>query len=66
MNSHPLFIQKTIRTDELIPATKITEQTTRIEFRQFFLIARIIVSIVTIGLLGYTMDRVRQSIRQRA
>lgn len=43
-----------------VPFIKIATGKTSIEVRQLWLISRIMASIFTIGLMGYTIDRLRR------
>jgi hypothetical protein len=47
-----------------LPFVKMATLKNPIEFRQFFLISRIMISIFTIGLMGHTMDRVMKFLQK--
>lgn len=65
MNTLQLKVYKFIglTTFCFVPFVKIATGKNAIEFRQLFLISRIIISIV-IGLIGYSYDRVMKLIRK--
>lgn len=48
-----------------LPILKMTTQKNPIEARELFLISRIMISIFTVGLIGYTVDRVMESLQHR-
>ncbi len=47
-----------------VPFVKIATRKNPIEVRQFFLVSRIMISIFTIGLIGYTLDRVMKPLKK--
>lgn len=65
MNTQQLKVYKFIglTTFCFVPFVKIATGKSTLEFRQLFLISRIIISIV-IGLIGYSYDRVMKLIRK--
>lgn len=64
MNSQQLKIVKfttSIRDAHLV---KKSTRNHPIDVRQLFIIVRIMISIIIIGLIGYTLDRIMQSLQQ--
>ena len=48
----------------LVPFVKMATAKNTLEFRQVFLIIRIIISIFTIGMIGYRLERIMQLIQK--
>ncbi|NOT11699.1 MAG: hypothetical protein HOP23_07710 [Methylococcaceae bacterium] len=63
MNSQQIKVYNLNGPSWLVPFIKIATRKNPIEFRQLFLISRIMISFFTIGLIGYILDRARQSLQ---
>lgn len=65
MNSQQLKIVKFTTSIGDAHSVKKSTRNHPIEGRQLFIIVRIMISIITIGLIGYILDRFMQSLQQR-
>jgi hypothetical protein len=66
MNSQLVKVNKFTEPSWFLPIIKITTRKNPIEARQLFLISRIMISVFTVGLIGYTLDRAMQSLQRRS
>jgi len=66
MSSQLVKANKLTEPSWFLPILKMTARKNPIEARQLFLISRIMISVFTVGLLGYTMDRAMQSLQRRS
>ena len=58
MNSQSIKASTSTGVIWFVPIVKIRARKKSVEVRQLFLISRIMISIFTIGLMGYMLDRV--------
>lgn len=66
MNNQKTKVYKFPRPAWLVFLLKLTSRTNPSEVRQLFIIIRIVISVFTIGLIGYTLDRLMQSLQQKS
>lgn len=64
MNSQQILVKKHNGANWFGPLVKIASLKTPIEIRQLLLISRIMMSLLTTGLIGYTLDRLMQSVQK--
>lgn len=64
MNNQSHATKNNTSTIRFLDLRKSNGHNSSLEIRQMLLISRIMISILTIGLLGYTFDRVLQTIQR--
>jgi len=64
MKRHQIKARKFTAPFWFMPFVKITTRKSPVKIGQLVLISRIVISIVTIGLIGHTLDRVKQLLKK--